>query len=261
MAGLLLRGMLVGLVAGLLAFGFARLVGEPQVDFAIAFETHAHSHAQGHSHGAEAAPGAAGASEPELVSRATQAGLGLFTGMMVYAAAIGGVFAIAFAIVYGRVGRLGPRGTAALVAAAGFTAFFLVPWLKYPANPPSVGSSETIGLRTELYFIMVVVSVMALVLAAVLGRMSAPRLGGWTASLLAAAAFLAIVGIWGMYLPAFDEVPEAFPATLLWNFRLASLGIQAVLWSSLGILFGLVAARRLDPARARVMPASRPVLH
>jgi hypothetical protein len=40
MAGtLLLRGMLVGIVAGILCFGFLKIVGEPQVDRAIAFES------------------------------------------------------------------------------------------------------------------------------------------------------------------------------------------------------------------------------
>jgi putative cobalt transporter subunit CbtA len=36
---LLLRGMLVGVFAGLLAFGFARIFGEPQVDRVIASKT------------------------------------------------------------------------------------------------------------------------------------------------------------------------------------------------------------------------------
>ena len=36
---LLIRGMLVGLLAGLLVFAFGRFFGEPQVDRAIAFET------------------------------------------------------------------------------------------------------------------------------------------------------------------------------------------------------------------------------
>src|SRR5262245_55797943 len=36
---LLARGLLVGIVAGLLAFGFAKVVGEPQVEKAIAFES------------------------------------------------------------------------------------------------------------------------------------------------------------------------------------------------------------------------------
>ena len=45
---LLLRGMLVGVLAGLLAFGFARIFGEPQVDRAIALEgTLGHSHEHG----------------------------------------------------------------------------------------------------------------------------------------------------------------------------------------------------------------------
>ena len=36
---LLMRGMLVGFIAALLSFGFLKLVGEPAVDRAIAFET------------------------------------------------------------------------------------------------------------------------------------------------------------------------------------------------------------------------------
>ena len=40
---LLVRGMLVGIVAGLIAFTFARLYGEPRVDSAIAFEKSMHA--------------------------------------------------------------------------------------------------------------------------------------------------------------------------------------------------------------------------
>jgi hypothetical protein len=35
----LVRGMLVGIVAGLLSFAFLKIYGEPQVDRAVAFET------------------------------------------------------------------------------------------------------------------------------------------------------------------------------------------------------------------------------
>src|SRR5690606_32457057 len=117
---LLLRGMLVGIVAGLLAFGFARIFGEPQVDRAIAFEEQM----------AEAS-GEPADEEPELVSRATQAGIGLLTGTVVYGAALGGLFSLVFAYVYGRFGRFGPRATAGLIAIAGFVAIVLVPQMKY----------------------------------------------------------------------------------------------------------------------------------
>ncbi len=78
---LLVRGMLVGFIAGLLAFGFAKTFGEPNVDRSIAFE--------------EAACARTGeAPDVELVSREVQAGLGLLTGSVVYAVALGGLFSI-----------------------------------------------------------------------------------------------------------------------------------------------------------------------
>lgn len=225
---LLLRGMLVGVLAGLLAFGFARIFGEPQVDRAIAFEQQMN---QGK------------APEPELVSRETQAGLGLFTGVIVYSAAVGGLFSLVFAFVYGRVGRLGPRATAALLALAGFVAIVLVPDLKYPANPPSVGNPETIGLRTELYFVMLVISVAALVLAVTLARRLSTRYGAWNATLIAGAAFVVVITIAEYVLPEINEVPEQFAAVVLWRFRVASLGIHVVLWTTIGLLFGALTER------------------
>ena len=233
---LLLRGMFVGVVAGLLAFGFARIFGEPQIDRAIAFEEQM-SKAKGE------------AAEPELVSRETQAGLGLFTGVVVYGAALGGLFSLVFAFVYGRVGGLGPRATAALLALGGFFAIVLIPEIKYPANPPSVGEPESIGYRTELFLLMLAISVAALVLAVMLARQLRARCGAWNAALIAGAAFVALIAIVQYMLPAINEVPEQFSADLLWRFRIASLGIQAVLWTTIGLLFGALTessfARRL----------------
>jgi predicted cobalt transporter CbtA len=228
--GLLLRGMLIGIVAAVVAFGFAKVFGEPQVDQAIAFEEQM-----------DRAKGAS--SEPEIVSRPTQAGLGLFTGLVVYGAALGGLFALVFAFVYGRVGRLGPRATAALLALAGFVSIVLIPDLKYPANPPSIGTPDTIGSRTGLFFTMIVISVAAMVLAISLARNLLIRLGGWNATLLAAAIYIGIIAIAQYTLPEINEVPEHFSAVVLWQFRVASLGIHIVLWTTIGLLFGAMTQR------------------
>src|SRR5580698_9977365 len=118
---LLVRGMLAGVAAGLLTFTFAKIAGEPQVDQAISFEEKA-----------DAAKGEA--PEPEIVSRHTQAGFGLLTGVVVYGAAVGGLFSLVFAYAYGRSGRLGARALSALLALAAFVAIVIVPNLKYPAN-------------------------------------------------------------------------------------------------------------------------------
>lgn len=46
-----------------------------------------------------------------------------------------------------------------------------------------------------------------------------------------------------LVLPGVDEVPGNFPATVLWRFRLASLGTQTVLWTTLGLAFGALTER------------------
>src|SRR5215472_11008583 len=100
-------------------FCFGRLVGEPQVDRAIAFET-AMDRAKAVAAVVKGVPAMDPA--PELVSREVQASFGLFTGVVVYAAAFGGLFALVFAFAYGRVGNLTPRATSALLAAVAFVA-------------------------------------------------------------------------------------------------------------------------------------------
>lgn len=225
---LLLRGMMIGVLAGLLAFCFARVFGEPWVDYAITFEEQA----------ARNMPAAMEA--PELFSRATQAGLGLLTGLLVYGAAIGGLLALAFAFADGRLGRLGSRSVAAVIAALGWTAVVLVPQLKYPANPPAVGSADTIMARTELFFAMLVVSVVLMIAAVMLARRLSRRLGGWNGVTLAAGAYLAAVMVMFAALPNIEEIPAAFSPAALWNFRIASIGVQTVLWAGIGLGFGAV---------------------
>ena len=231
--------MVAGFVASLLAFAFARVVGEPQVEAAIAFEEQA-THAMGGSHAHEM---------PELVSRETQSGLGLFVGLGVFGAALGGLFALVFAFVHGRIGALGARATSALLAALGYIAIVLVPFFKYPPNPPAIGDPSTIGLRTALFFTMIGVSLAAMVVAVAVARRLAAQRDGWTTGLAAGATFVVLGVLAHALLPDINEVPEHFPATLLWQYRVAAFGIQAVLWAALGIVFAHLAAPVIAPRR------------
>ncbi len=148
---LLVRGMLAGFLASVLAFGFAKMVGEPQVEAAIAVEEQM-AEAMGGSHAHEM---------PELVSRDVQSGLGLLVGLGVFGSAVGGLFALGFAAVYGRVGAIGARATSLMLALLCYIAIVLVPFLKYPPNPPGVGDPSTIGMRTALFFTMIGLSLAA----------------------------------------------------------------------------------------------------
>ncbi len=246
--------MLAGLLAGMLAFVFARQFGEPPVEAAIAFESYVEYDVH------HAAP------EDELVSRSLQSTAGLGTGTLIYGVALGGIFALVFAATYGRIGALGARATAAVLGLLGFTAIYLVPFLKYPANPPSIGAGDTIQLRTAVYLGLVLVSVAAMIGAVALQRRLTRRFGGWNATLLAAGAYLVVIGLCYALLPSINEVPQSalpgvleavtdddvtFPPTVLWAFRVASLGLQVVMWTTIALTFGALAERMLErPAAA-----------
>ena len=61
-------------------------------------------------------------------------------------------------------------------------------------------------------------------------------------------------------LPEINEVPDQFSAVVLWRFRAASLGIHAVMWTAIGLLFGALTERSLAAHLGRPMTA-RPLAH
>jgi Probable cobalt transporter subunit (CbtA) len=246
---LLIRGMLVGLLAGVAAFGFARWKGEPAVRKAIAFESYVEYDVH-HE-----------AAEHDQVSRSVQDSAGLGTGAILYGVAMGGIFAIVFSVAYGRIGLATAKGTAALLGLLGFLGLYVVPFLKYPPNPPAIGQEDSIGKRTVLYLLMMLLSIAAIVGAFIVRRHLVHRFGQWNATLLVGGGYIAVMLLCYLLLPGINEVPQAdlpgvvgavtdagvtFPPSVLWNFRIASLGVQAVMWATLAVAFGPLAQRVLN---------------
>lgn len=245
-ARLLLCGMIVGVLAGVLAFSFSHLFGENQIEQAIALEKGGHG-AHDHSTHDHAATESADLSEP--FSRQTQAGIGLLTGLVVFGAALGGVFSMVFVGLHGRFGPSKPLHLAITIALCGFLTLFLIPNLKYPADPPGTGLGETIGERTVLYFGMIAICAIALIIACLLARAVAKH-GALKATLAGTGAYAACVLIAWAALPSIHEVPQGFPQDLLMQFRLASIGLHAVIWATLGVAFGTLASRYLKSGNA-----------
>ena len=238
----LVRGMLVGLLASFVAFGFARTVGEPQIEKAEAFERQV----------------AQERGEPEehaVVSRDIQDTVGLGAGLILTGTALGGLFALGFAFVYRRFTLRSAGVTAALMAAIGFTVVYVVPFLKYPANPPSVGDPDTIGRRTTLYLLMVLLSLVLSVIAALLRDRLLVRLSRWDATIVAIAFFCIAIAVAYIATPGIDEVPVGFPSAVLWRFRIATLGIQGLLWMTIGLAFGALTERAEE--RQQITPEPR----
>src|SRR5580658_3615771 len=69
----------------------------------------------------------------------------------------------------------------------------LAPSLKYPANPPSVGDPETIGVRTGAYFLLIAISVVASAFVLKARSYFRDTLGDWNAALLAVFLYVLVV--------------------------------------------------------------------
>jgi putative cobalt transporter subunit CbtA len=245
---LIARGLLAGVVAAVLAFVFARVCAEPVIGRAIAFEdgrTDVENAHGLHEHGAE------------LFTRGVQANTGLGFGVLIFGVAMGALFAVLFCVVAARATGIGPQALSALLATAAFGALYVVPFVKYPPNPPAVGQADTIGARTGWYLVLVLVSVVLAIAGVWLARRLAARLGtpdGW---LLAAGAYLVAITMIIVLLPTVDETPQplrdasgaiiypGFPADDLYEFRLVSLGTQLVLWVTIAVVFATLAGRLL----------------
>ncbi|MDL9948934.1 CbtA family protein [Gordonia sp. ABSL11-1] len=264
-------GLGAGLLAGIVTYVFARIALEPQVSAAISYE-------EGRSAAHEALEGAGGHAHEhgEVFSRTVQEGLGAAVGSIAFALCMGAIFAVAFTVLWGYLGRrypgTDPRWVAAAIGAIGFIVVFAVPFLVYPANPPAVGDGQTIGARTSAFLTITVTSVVAAVVAvAVVVTWLRPRLGGFLSALIGVVGYVATVVIAALALPSFKEVPgpmmngpdiayPGFPAEVLGSFRMYTIADHAILWAVLTasfILLSLVALRRREgdttyPAAQRV---------
>ena len=254
------RGLLAGALAGLSAFLYARVFVEPVISRAIDYEEdrgemRAAMRGGMHEHGME------------LFTRDVQSWAGMGFGVLAFSVAMGGLFAVAFVVAYLRFPGLSVRMLSVLLATGAFVTVYLVPFVKYPANPPGIGEADTIRERTGLYLLMIVTSVVLALGALWLGRRLVPRLGAWGATLLAMGGYLVAVGLVTWALPPVAQTPQplidtsgtirypGFPADDLYHFRLYAVGTQVVIWVIIGLVFGNLASRLLEGQPRQHIPA------
>ena len=275
---LILRGIAAGGFAGLLCALFTRIMAEPWIQKSINYESARDAMEDALREAAGLGPNPPG---PDIFSRATQRNVGAPIGLLVFGMAMGALFAVMFVLVQRRYGdKLQPRVIAAIIAGAALLAVYLIPYLKYPANPPAIGHPDTIHARGDLYLGMVGVSIASVIAAFFLARYLTSKWGGWNGSIATAIVFIAWMAIvmaifpplghlhsnvvqYGKQvtetpLPLFNAkgqlVYPGFPADVLFKFRLYSVLNQVLLWSTIGLTFGLLAERALAPATRTAAP-------
>jgi len=241
------RGVLAGVSAGLAAAVVIWLVVEPVIRRALAVEDLRSVHG---GQSASTRLPAHGGDEP-LVSRSAQVVGGAVTAVLV-GVAVGVIFAVVFARMRERLPGRGDFGRSMVLATIGFAAVSLLPALKIPSNPPAVGDPETVGRRTMLYAVVLLLGVAIALPVPVLDRHLAARgtvpSTRWAVDVVATAALVVLVLVLVPGSP--DTVPADVPAALLWDFRLASLAQLATMWLTLGLVFGLLMERVVAPKRA-----------
>jgi predicted cobalt transporter CbtA len=207
---------------------FLRVVGEPTIARAIAWEARRD-----------------GVVEDELFSRGAQQ-VGGMVGAVAYGVCLGVVAALALGAVRRRSARADEWRQAMVLGVAGFVTLALVPALKYPANPPGVGDPATIGRRSVLFLAVVAWSVLASWCS---WRLWA-RLRSWPEHqrvAVTAGFHTVVVGAAFVALPGSPDAVAA-PATLVWQFRVASLAGAGVFWAVLGWVLGCLARRQAAAA-------------
>ena len=118
-----------------------------------------------------------------------------------------------------------------------------------------------------MYLLIVVLAAALLVGAVCLGRRMVGRLGAWNATLVAAGSYVGAMAVVMLVLPTIDETPgpltddagnivyEGFPADVLYEFRLFSLGTQIVMYTTIALMFGAMVSRVLDEKRPESIAA------
>ena len=151
---------------------------------------------------------------------------------------LGVSFASFYAIVYGYTRKSLPGSSevrkSLLLASIVWFTVFMIPFIKYPGNPPAVGDPETIYYRESLYIAFIAISGLgALGFAFLYRKMSSIR----PREFIVPALYTAYITAFYFVMPPNPDA-IAVPMELITNFRIVTVITAAIFWVILGITFG-----------------------
>lgn len=144
---------------------------------------------------------------------------------------IGSLFGIIFVLSRNSLPGKSYLSKSLILAGIMWLAIYFIPFLKYPANPPTVGDPDTVVLRSILFLTFIAISGFgALGFYKIFKKLKNKK-------------FIAILGyavFIGMVFFAMPENPDKItaPMNLVDNFRMMSAVAVSIYWLSLGIILG-----------------------
>jgi predicted cobalt transporter CbtA len=216
----LISGAVAGTVLGLIN----QLLVEPYIDQAIEIEVQ-NTVASGESVDLD-----------ELVQyRLWQKGGGIVAGTIL-GTSISALFGIVYAYSRNSLPGSNNKKKGLILAGIMFFVIFLIPALKYPANPQAVGDPETIEYRESLYIGMLVISGFTALGIAILYR-SLDQTHKELRRIIVPAIYAVIIALAFVVLPNNpDEI--VISSDLLMNFRIVTTITMGVFWGVLGLMIG-----------------------
>ncbi len=219
--------LLAGVISGLAYGGINLFAVEPFIDKAVGIETQNRIN-QGEN-----------VDINELASyRLWQKSGEVAAGMV-----LGVSFASLYAIVYGYTRKSLPGSSDAkrslFLASIVWLTIFMVPFIKYPGNPPAVGDPETIYYRQALYIAFIAISGLgALGFAFLYRKMPSSS----ARKLIVPALYAAYIAGFYFAMPPNPD-PIRIPMELVTSFRIVSAATATIFWIILGVVFGALWTR------------------
>ena len=157
-------------------------------------------------------------------------------GQVLAGAILGTSIGALFGIVYALSRRALPQGNdmkkTFVLAAVMWFSMYIIPFLKYPANPPTVGDGETVVLRAILYLSFIVISGFGVVgFYQVYKRLEKSK------KMVAVAGYTAFIGIVFVLMPPNPDEITA-PMDLVNGFRAMSVVAVTIFWIALAFILG-----------------------
>lgn len=161
---------------------------------------------------------------------------------------LGALFGVVFALTRNSIPGSNDKKKALILAAVMLLVIYIVPALKYPANPPAVGDPETIYYRESLYITLLTVSGFSALGLAFLYRMLGDKKGK---QIVVPVIYIGIIAAAFMILPPNPDEITA-PMDLVMGFRIASGLTMSAFWGLLGLILGALWDKTRPDEQAKI---------